>query len=250
MTETVFALGAGESLVGRTSFCDYPPEARAVPVIGGFTDISVEAIVALAPTLVVGERRPGGRDLASDLGAKGIECFFPPMYSLAQIEEMVRALGDRLGRVERARTIVHQIDRRIAAVKARVEREPSPKVLLLFDFRPLVGAGPDAFPNELLALAGAKNVVTTGGEYPRLSPEGVLALDPDVVIDGSAGAYTDSPETLLRSVPGLDALRALKTGHVARLVTNTALRPGPRIGEGVEELAGIIHPLPAKGGRP
>ena len=242
ITEILFAIGAGDFVVGRTSFCDYPPEAMKVPVVGGFTDLSVEAIVALAPTLVVGERRPGGRDLASDLQAKGIESFFPPMYTLAQIQEMVTTLGAKLGVSEKAAVVASEIRARVAAVEAEVVSLPRPRVLLLFDFHPLVAAGPGAFPNELLALAGAANVVTTGGEYPHLSPEGVLALDPDIVIDGSAGAYPDPPAVLLNGVPGLSALRALKVGSVVRLATKTALRPGPRIGEGVAELAGLIHP--------
>lgn len=243
MTETVFALGAGRWLVGRTSFCDYPKEALAVPVVGGFTDPSLEAIVALAPTLVVGERRPGGRDLAADLAKRGVESFFPPMYSLDQIELMISALGAKLGASEAGTRAVGEIRRRIDAVNKRVGDRARPKTLLLFDFRPLVAAGPDAFPNELLTAAGAKNAVTSGGEYPRLSPEGVLALDPDLVLDGSAGAYPEAPEALLRSIPGLDALRALREGRVRRLLTKTALRPGPRIGEGIEELASLVHPL-------
>jgi iron complex transport system substrate-binding protein len=246
MTETLFAIGAGEFVVGRTRFCDYPPEAASVPIVGGFTDPSIEAIVALAPTLVVGERRPGGRDLDADLRAKGIESFFPPMYTLAQIEEMVKALGDKLGLGPKAAAVAAAMHASIATVEADVSKLPKPRVLLLFDFHPLVAAGPGAFPNELLALAGAVNVVTAGGEYPTLSPEGVLALDPDIVIDGSAGAYSESPEVLLGAVPGLSALRALKLHAVVRLVTKTALRPGPRIGEGVAELASLVHPATSR----
>ena len=242
MTETLFAIGAGAWVVGRTSFCDQPKAALSVPVVGGFTDVSVEKVVSLSPTLVVGERRPGGQDLDASLRAKGIETFFPAMYSLAQIIEMIGALGKRLGHVSEAASVTTSIESRIASVKARVSSLPRPKTLFLFDFKPLVAAGPDAFPHEVLTLAGASNVVVSGGEYPRLSSEGVLALDPDLVIDGSAGAYSEPPDALLRSVPGLSTLRVLREGRVVRLATNAALRPGPRIGEGVEELASLVHP--------
>jgi iron complex transport system substrate-binding protein len=242
MTETAFAIGAGRLMVGRTTYCDYPPEALALPTVGGFLDASLEAILALNPTLVVGERRPGGRDFDAQLRAHDIKTFFPPMYTVAQIEEMVLAFGDLVDRHDEGLAVVGEMKKTLDRVNAHVANLPKPKTLLLFDFRPLVGAGPDAFPNELLTLAGAKNVVTSGGEYPRLSPEGVLALDPDVVIDGSAGAYVESPEELLRGVPGLSTLRALREGNVRRLETKTALRPGPRIGDGVEEIARLVHP--------
>ncbi len=242
MTETAFAIGAGDRLVGRTTFCDYPEEAKKLPTVGGFTDASLEAILALEPTLVIGERRPGGRDLDQGLRDRGIDTFFPPMYDVAQIRDMITALSERLDARARATAVLRELDEKLDAVRARVADRGRPKTLLLFDFHPLIGAGPGAFPNELLGIAGADNVVTTGGEYPELSPEGVLALDPDVVIDGSAGAYKDAPEVLLASAPGLSSLRALKARRVHRLATNAALRPGPRIGDGVAELAAIIHP--------
>src|SRR5258707_11591621 len=81
-TETVFALGAGDRVVGRSRFCDYPPEVLAIPSVGGYVDPSLEAILALAPTLVVGARGPGGPALAEKLAAIGIATFFPPAESM------------------------------------------------------------------------------------------------------------------------------------------------------------------------
>lgn len=246
MTETVFAIGAGDLAVGRTTFCDYPEEAKKLPTIGGFIDSSVEAILALEPTLVVGERRPGGRDLDQSLRDRGIDTFFPPMYGLEEIRAMIIALAAKLSREARAAEVLRALDSTLDAVRARVAGRARPKALLLFDFRPLIAAGPSAFPDELLGIAGATNAVTTGGEYPELSPEGVLALDPDVVIDGSAGAYPEPPEVLLAAAPGLASLRALTNKRVHRLPTNAALRPGPRIADGVAEIAAILHPEAAR----
>jgi iron complex transport system substrate-binding protein len=242
MTESVFAVGKGALMVGRTTFCDYPPEAEKLPTVGGFLDASLEKILSLQPTLVVGERRPGGKDLDERLRASGIETFFPPMYDVAQIEQMIGELGAKLDVKQKAAEVVASMKGAIERAEARVASLGRPKTLFLFDFHPLVAAGPDAFPNEILTLAGAANAVTTGGEYPRLSPEAVLALDPDVVIDGSAGAYAEPPAALVAGVPGLSSLRALREGKVVRLATKTALRPGPRIGEGVLEIAGLVHP--------
>jgi iron complex transport system substrate-binding protein len=240
-TEAVFALGRGDRLVGRSTYCDEPPEARAVPEVGGFADPSLERIVALSPTLVVGERGPAGPRLVEALESRGIATWFPPIGSLADIEAFLIGLGDRLDAKDAAAAAVARIRARAAEVDAAVAGRPRPRVLFLFDFAPIVAAGPGSFPDELLRRAGADNVVTRGGMYPRLGPEGVLALDPDAIVDGSApGAYAEPPMALLRGIAGLDALRAVRAGRVARLEGTAALRPGPRIGDGLLQLSRVV----------
>src|SRR5262252_4161633 len=96
-TEALFALGAGERVVGRSRFCNYPPEVAKIPSVGGYVDASLEVILALSPDLVVGARGPAGPGLVEKLGALGIPTFFPATESMAQIDEMIEALGDRLG---------------------------------------------------------------------------------------------------------------------------------------------------------
>ncbi len=237
MTETAFALGRGASLVGRSSFCDFPPEAAKVEVIGGFADPNVEKILSLAPTLVLGERGPAGQAFVDRLTSYGIESWFPKMDSLDEIKTALLALGAKLDAKPRAEEVVAEIDRDLASIP---QREARPTVVLLFDWRPLVAAGPETFPDELLRAAGARNPVEGVGKYPKLSTEGLLALDPDVVIDGSGGMYAESLEALVASIPGLGALRASKEGRIKRLAGSAALRPGPRIGKGVAELASLL----------
>ncbi len=245
-TEAVFALGRGATLVGRSTYCDEPPEVLAVPAVGGFADPSLERIVALAPTLVVGERGPAGPRLVEALDQRGVATYFPAISSLADIDAFLLGLGDRLD----ARAAAEQVVARIQAAMSEVERQIAgarrPRILLLFDFQPLVAAGPGTFPDELLRRAGAENAVVSGGMYPRLGPEGLLALDPDAIVDGSApGAYREAPLALLRAIAGLDALRAVREGRVARLEGTAALRPGPRIGEGLRQLARVVAELAA-----
>lgn len=237
MTESVFALGRGNELVGRSSFCDFPPEAASIEVIGGFADPNVEKVLALSPTLVIGERGPAGQAFVDRLASYGIESWFPKMDSLAEITQALRDLGERLDAAPRASEVVAGIEADLGAVTPRDIR---PTVVLLFDWRPLVAAGPGTFPDELLRAAGAKNPVEGVGKYPKLSTEGLLALDPDVVIDGSGGMYSESIESLVASIPGLGALRAGKEGRIKRLAGSAALRPGPRVGKGVAELASLL----------
>ena len=242
MTEIVFAVGRGSALVGRSSFCDFPEEAKSIEVIGGFADPSVERIVALQPTLVAGEQGPAGPDLPARLEALGIATYFPVMDRVSDIERGIRELGGKLDAAAKADAVASELAERVAAVGARVAAEKRPRVVFLFDFKPLIAAGPDTFPSDALSLAGADNAVKTGSKYPTLSAEGLLALDPDVIIDGSGGAYTEAPEALLRALTGLGDLRALREGRVVRLQGSAALRPGPRIAAGIEQIAKIAHP--------
>ena len=93
-----------------------------------------------------------------------------------------------------------------------------------------------------MGVGVAPNCVTSGGKYPKLGVEGLLTLDPDRILDGSAGAYAEDPIDIARSIEGLGTLRATKGGKIHRLPGTSALRPGPRIGEGVEEVAKLVHP--------
>lgn len=241
MTEIVFAIGRGSSLVGRSSFCDYPAETLAIEVVGGFADPNLERIVALQPTLVTGERGPAGPDLPGRLGALGIGTYFPLIDRVTDIEKTIEEMGQKLAAADAARTLARELGAQISAVGERVRGAKRPRVVFLFDFRPLIAAGPESFPADALSLAGCDNAVTSGSKYPTLGPEGLLALDPDLIIDGSAGAYPESAAELVRSITGLSHLRALREQRVVRLEGTAALRPGPRIGAGIEQIAKIAH---------
>lgn len=240
-TESVFAIGAGGLLVGRSRFCDHPREAEAVPAVGGFSDPNVEAILALRPTIVAGARGPAGPGLAEKLQAHGIETYFPETESFAQIGEMLIGLGKRVGHEKEAGELAGRIElaRRRVAEAAKGLR--APRAVMLFDSGPIVVAGPGGFPDEMLRLARAENVITEGGAYPTIGLERLLALDPDVILDGaSAGIEGASALAAKRDAPGWKALRAFADGRVHAL-SSKVLRPGPRIGEGLLELARVLH---------
>jgi iron complex transport system substrate-binding protein len=242
MTETLFALGLGSSIVGRSSFCDHPVEAQSIEVVGGFADPNLEKIVSLRPTLLCGERGPAGPTLPDRAEELGIATFFPPMDDVDEILAAIEQLGARLETSSAATALTTRIRADLAETATRVADRARPRVTLLFDFRPLVAAGPGTFPHQLLVAAGATNPVSGAGKYPKLSAEGLLALDPDFILDGSAGAYTEPPAQLLSQIPGLSGLRALREGRVHRLAGTAALRPGPRVAEGVRDIAALLHP--------
>ncbi|AKT36283.1 ABC transporter substrate-binding protein [Chondromyces crocatus] len=243
-TEAVFSLGAGPALVGRSRYCDSPAEAKRLPAVGGYADPNVEAILALQPTLVVGARGPAGPALEETLRAHGVATFFPETESIAQIEQMLLDLGQRLGVEPAATRTVARMHTRCEAVEAAAQGRPRVRVALLFDAGPLVAAGPGGFPDELLRRVGGENVITRGGPYPTLSIEALLALDPEVLLDATEvheGAPGPSRLLALRDTPGFRELRAMREGHIRVLDSATALRPGPRICDGLAAVARAVH---------
>jgi iron complex transport system substrate-binding protein len=239
-TETMFAIGAGSALVGRSTFCDYPDAALALPEVGGYTDPNVEAILALAPELVTGARGPAGPGVVAPFEGRGIATYFPETDSFAQIDAMILGLGARTGHDDDAKRVVASIDARADAISRAVAAEPKPRVLLLFGVTVIVAAGPAGFANEMLVRAGATNVVTAGG-YPTLDFEAVLALDPDVIVNAAIGEEGAS-NAIQPDGPGWKSVRAVKEGHVALVADETVLRPGPRVAEGLAVLARALHP--------
>lgn len=241
-TETVFALGAGDRLVGRSRFCDYPPAmVKNIPVVGGFVDPSFEAILGLAPDLVVGVRGPGGRGLVDRLNTRGIATYFPPTDSIGEIEGMLRGVAERLGDRAGGERLVADIATQRRRVRDALARRPRPRALLVFGVRPIVVAGSDGFAGEMLELAGAVNAVTSGTRYPTLGIERVLALNPDVVVDAT-GAATHEGEGFSADLPGWRDVPAVRKGKLVHVRDERVLRPGPRVAGGLIVLARALHP--------
>ena len=241
-TETLFALGVGGRLVGRSRYCDYPPEVAALPVVGGFVDASFEAILGLLPDLVVGAQGPAGRALVDRLEALGIATFFPRTESMSEIDSMMSDLAAKLGVLEQGRALVDRVRARRESVARALRGEPRPRTLLVFGLSPIVVAGPGGFPDEMLGLAAAENVIAAGGPYPTVNIEHLLGLDPDLIVDARSARSHEGSGRIDRGEPGWRELRAVRAGRVVALREDAALRPGPRIGEGLAALARAIHP--------
>jgi len=242
-TETMFAIGAGASLVGRSRYCDYPKEALALPQVGGYVDPSFEAILALRPDLVIGARGPAGPKLAETLASHGVATYFPETESIVQIDAMIRGVGALVGHAELAEHEVARLDARLAEIAAVAARQPEPKkrVLLVYGLDPIVAAGPGSFADELIGRAGGVNVVREGQAYPTLGMERVLALDPDLILDATT-MESHATTRIAADAPGWRELRAVRAGCVSRLTNEATLRPGPRVDEGLAAIAAGIRP--------
>ena len=240
-TEAIAAIGARALLVGRSRYCDYPLDVTDLPQVGGFSDPNLEAILALAPDLVIGAHGPAGPPLEASLRSHGARTYFPETESFAQIDAMILGLGERTGHEAGARAAVARIHAREEAVAKAVSGLPRPRVLLIFGLEPIVAAGPGSFADALITQAGGDNVVKEGTLYPMLGVERVVVLDPDFVVN-AAIAEAHGYERIRKDTPGWKDLRAVQADRVPALRDESVLRPGPRVGDAVAILARAIHP--------
>lgn len=239
-TEGLFAVGAGALVVGRSSYCDWPPEAERLPAVGGVAP-DLEAILELRPDLVVGLSGVASQHLAEKLAARRIASWFPRTGSLADIDALLVGLGARTGHAEQARRVVADLDAREQAITAATAAERRPRVLMVVGLAPVVAAGATSFADEMIRRAGAENVLVDGKAWPVLGFERIVELDPDVVVDASA-VETGGVTRITPDAPGWSGLRAVREGHVVALADQRVLRPGPRIAEGLAALARALHP--------
>ncbi len=166
-TEAAFAVGAGPLVVGRSKYCDYPPEAARLPVVGGFADPNLEAILALAPTLVIGARGPAGPAIEQALNAHGIATLFPETESFAQIEGMLKELGARLHLEAGAAAAVGAIEADRQRVAAAIAGRPRVRAVFLFDVSPIYAAGPGASRTSSCARPARSTSSTRAGRTRR-----------------------------------------------------------------------------------
>ncbi len=242
-TEALFAVGAGDRVVGRSRFCDWPPEATKLPAVGGVIDANFEAIVQLEPDLVVGGPGPSSTRLADRLEGLGIATWFPAIESFDAIDAMIAGMGDRTGHADQARRVVEDGRARAAAVERSVASEPAPRVLMVLDVAPVVATGPKDFVDELIHRARGVNVLGRGGPWQTLGFEEIVDLDPDVIVDASLANGADASH-ITAQAPGWKDVRAVREGHVVPLSDPRVLRPGPRVAEGLAVMARALHPQP------
>jgi iron complex transport system substrate-binding protein len=247
-TEVLFHIGAGDLLVGATRFDEHPPEAAAIPRVGGFADIDVERVLALRPDLVLAAGFHAG-GVAPRLRGLGLTVFVVEPRDAAEAIDRVELLGRIVGREARARDAARRLRQRMARVQARVAgARGRPRVLYQLS-RDLYSAGPGSFPHDLIVRAGGANIAASAGDrYPRLSEEFVIAADPEVIF--VAGHESGVTAAELRARPGWAGIAAVKTGRIVVLEDpDLAGRPGPRIVEALEIIARAIHPEAFTAGR-
>ena len=251
LTETLFALGLGDRIVGVTRFCLWPEEALVLPKIGGYLDPNWEAIIGLEPDLVVLMESHIGAE--SRLNGLGIRTIRINQQGVADILASFQQLAEACGVLGRGDALREHVEESLEKIRVAVAGRPKPRVIVSAGRQPGSGrlltvwaAGPGSFLDDVLELAGGVNVVPGGvaGAYPEISIEGLLQLDPDDIIDviPELEASGMSIEVALGDWQDLPSLRAVREERVHVLGRHFLSIPGPRVAEVVEAFARVLHP--------
>jgi len=241
VTEVLYAIGAEDLLVGVTDFCDYPPEAKRKPHVGGMLSPNLETLVTLKPDLVVATRSGNTEETFDQLKRLGIPVYLADPTTVSDVLRLVSNLGELTGHRDGAAAVDKDIERRIEAVRDRVAGRPLPRVLYVLWPEPVIVPGRGALVSELIALAGGDSVTADGADgYPRYSLEAAVARAPQVIILADRGTGLD---TLAREKWGrLRSLPAVKAERLFSVDGNLMHHYGPRVVDGLELLARLIHP--------
>ena len=240
VTETLFALGFGNRLMGVTTSCDYPAEALKLPKIGGFMSPSLEAIVAKRPDLVIGVSSATDPVKARELERLGLKVTLISLASLSDILSSIKSIARLMGSPQDGEKLANTIGAQVRDVKKSIELAPLRSVLFVVGIRPLVAVGGKNFIDELITLARGENISGSATQpWLNLPEEYVVAKAPQVIIE--AGMGTEREQSAKRW-GDLKSIPAVKERRIYSYPSDKILRPGPRFGEALAELAGLIHP--------
>lgn len=250
LTEIVFALGHGDDVVGVTDFCRFPPEAATRTKVGGLFDVNSELVLALRPTTVL--LTPSHEKLSQALKQSGINTVSIKTETTDQIFDAIRRVGTALQDEPAATRLIDETRRALDRVRAQAASAKPPAVLFVVGYAPdgmrdIYAVGSGTFLNELIAIAGGRNVMEGAAvPYPLVPREYLIANPPDVLIDCSGdGALGRSDEDRKRLTAGWQALFGAQQSRLPRIVyldDPHVTIPGPSIARTAEQLRAIIHP--------
>jgi iron complex transport system substrate-binding protein len=241
LTEIVYAVGAGDRLVGNTTFCDYPPQAKNVAKVGDTLQPSIERILALRPQLVLVSTASELEAFTNQLNEQKIAVYITDPRDLEAVFHSILSVGDLLNESVGAAELVKQLRARTETVERAVSGRPPVSVFFQLSGQPLYTAGKSSFVTNLIERAGGRSVTADVNEaWPRLSDEAALASRPEAIIMLSGGAMGASANTnvaaALRNSP------AVRNGRVYVIDGDLLTRPGPRLVDGLEQIARALHP--------
>ncbi len=234
ITESLFAIGAGDQVVGVTEYCNYPPEAQSRRHVGGMINPSIETIVGLQPDLILFSMEGNQRQDFTILTALHVPAFVTNPRNLDDINRSLLQLGILTGHRREAMALTDSLARRAALLKAHIGPVRT-RTLLFVSVQPLVAVGVRTFLNELLVDAGGDNLAaSTGLTYPPMSREVVLRQDPAVLL--IASDVLDSAQSIAALYPEWSRLSAVRENRVYRVNADLISRPGPRAVDGLATL--------------
>jgi iron complex transport system substrate-binding protein len=240
MTETLYAAGLGDKIVGVTNYCDYPEEAKKKHKIGGMSNPSIEAVVSLRPDIVVMTTDGNPREFEQRLRSMKIKTYVFKARTTAQLPDGIRQLGMALDETDRFDSLASDIEKALEGFQAQ-KKENRKKVLFMVWPEPLMVAGPRTAIHDAITLLGAKNIAgDTKMQYPKYSIEEIIRRSPDIIFIGKASGMEDMEKLSGSFLGRISYVPAVKNNKVF-YVSDSLYRLGPRVIPGIKELAKYIN---------
>lgn len=244
-TEALFAVGAGNQVVGVTDFCDYPPEVNtgktkgSITSIGNYWQPAIEPIVALNPDLIIACGGGASDEAADKLRNMGYTVIVLDPQTVSDVLANLELVGKATGHADEAEALIDSLQIRIDAIVNKVaDISNKPKVYVEISADPLMSVGPGGYLGDLVTLAGGKNVFDDAAmPWPMVSYEAVIGKNPTVILSTHTALNTFSTR------PGWTSIDAVANNKVYKLESdNIYIRPGPRFVTALEELSKMFHP--------
>ncbi|HYA63049.1 MAG TPA: cobalamin-binding protein [Candidatus Sulfotelmatobacter sp.] len=242
LTETVYALGAEDRLVGDTDYCDYPLDAQKKAKVGGVIDPNLEQIAALHPDLVLVTKGANRLETVRALDTFGIPTYATDPHKVDEIITSTEKLANVLNVPAAGKAVAEDLQRRLAFLQLKLGALPPRRVLFVVWTEPLISVGKDTFIADALRKAGAVSIVDSAQDWPQISMEEVARLQPEYLI--FAASHSDAPVhdfDSLANLAGWRILNAVRNRHYA-VISDAVIRPAPRIVSAIEVLARQLHP--------
>lgn len=244
-TETLFAIGAGDQVVGVTSYCNFPKEAATREIIGGFSPktISVEKIISLNPDLVIAGVS-AHQPIADTLKEAGIPVLSIEPKSIDDVRAVIEELAIITGHEVRGKSLSNSIEKRIDRVQEKLSSLEGERLRVFYEVwdAPLMTAGPQSFTGQMITLAGGNNIFSdVKEEYPQVSSEELVSRNPQVIISADTHGDKLNLETL-KERDGWQSIDAYKNNRIILLDGDVVSRPGPRMIDAIEMMAKALYP--------
>jgi iron complex transport system substrate-binding protein len=240
-TETIYALGLQDRLVGDTDYCNYPLDAQKKTKVGGAINPSLEVIASLHPDLVL-VTKLNRLETAQSLAELGIPSYATDPHTVADILSSIKTLADVLGVPESGASVAEDMQRRLNDLQHRIGDLPPIRVLFVVWTQPLISTGQHTFLADALRHAGAVSIVNSSQDWPQVNLEEVVKLQPDFLVFAESQPGDSSREVeKLATLPGWKIVHAIRDRRYA-VISDAVNRPAPRIVSAIEQLARQLHP--------
>jgi ABC-type hemin transport system substrate-binding protein len=239
VTDAIVAMGHADTLVGITKYCSVPDDGIKREVVGDYTRVLIERIIALRPDIVIGSEENSSRSSIERLKATGIDVLLLPFSDMQTTKRSIAAIADAIGDTASGQSLISDIDGKLDGLRKRWDKSPKEKILIIWGRRPIVAAGRSSYISGLLPAIGAENAVFESKiPYPRLGKEDIINADPDVIVDLSMGS--EGRDSSLDIWSQMTEVRAVREGRIIRMDPND-FRLGPNLASGLGKLAQAIH---------